>query len=141
MIDPHLNDVIQIRNEVHRLRLEGMDGVLKMSIEALSSCYNGTGAEWMSASIRNALDGLCAPFRPAVMVHDVETAESDGTPQTFDAVNRRFLANCRTCAKDAHPWYNWRRYALLVQARIMYDAVDEFGWKAWTDAYVDAHLN
>ena len=118
-----------------------MDNVLRIPIDRLPDYYNGTGAEWMPEASRQTLDGICAPFAPAVLVHDVETSLSDGTRETFDSVNRHFLTNCQTCAKDAHPWWHWKRYALLIQARIMYDAVDEFGWKAWIDAYTDIHLN
>lgn len=140
-IDERTQEIIDIRNQTKSLGLDGASVVVALTTEELSACYNGTGADWMPASARAALDGFCAPFLPAVMVHDVETSLSDGSRETFDEVNRRFLANCQTCAMDAYPWYSWKRYALLVQARIMYDAVDEFGWKAWTDAYTDAHIN
>lgn len=135
------DEIYHLRSEVKRLQLKGMDAVLRVPIDRLQDYFNGTGAEWMPESARSALDGLCSPFMPAVMVHDIETSQSDGSRQTFDEVNRRFLANCQTCAIDAYPWYSWRRYMLLVQARIMYDAVDEFGWKAWTDSYIDNHIN
>lgn len=135
------DEIYHLRSEVKRLQLKGMDAVLRIPIDRLPNYYNGTGAEWMPSAVRDVLDGVCAPFKPAVLVHDVETCLSDGTPQTFAEVNRRFLANCQVCAKDAYPWYSWKRYALLTEARIMYDAIDEWGWKAWLDAYMDTHLN
>lgn len=133
--------VSTIRNEVGRLGLVGMDEVLRLSIEGLAACYNGTGPDWMPDFARNALDGICAPFLPAVMVHDVEFTQSDGTVESFNMANDHLLENCVKCALDAHPWYSWRRYALFAKAIAIYRACCKFGWKAWTDAYTDAHLN
>ena len=129
------NDLSAIRAEVARLRLYGRDLVLALTLDAIAAAYNGTGPEFLPDAIRAKLDAVARPFLPAVMVHDVDFTTSDGTVGSFQAANRRLLANCIICALDAHPWHSWRRYALILEAWALYRACTQFGWIAWIQAY------
>ena len=130
-----LATVSAIRAEVGRLRLYGRDLVLALPLDALAAAYNGTGPEFLPATIRAKLDAAARPFLPAVMVHDVDYTFSDGTVGSFRSANRRLLVNCLICALDAHPWHSWRRYALILEAIALYRACTQFGWIAWIQAY------
>ena len=129
--------VSNLRAEVERLGLLGMESVISMPIEDLADAYNGTGPEFLPQRIRQKLDAVCRPFLPAVEVHDVEFTLSDGTRRSFLIANRHLLWNCIICACDSHPWYSWRRYVLILEAWAMYRAVshEQFGWVAWIQAY------
>ena len=106
-------------------------------MNVLASAYNGTGPEFLPNKIREKLDSVCRPFLPAVMIHDVDFTMSDGSRRSFLIANLHLFWNCITCANNAYPWTNWRRYALYLQAWAMYRAVsnDHFGWVAWGQAY------
>ena len=132
MLNP---DITSLRAEVARLRLYGRDLVLALSPDHLAAAYNGTGPEFLSAPIRAKLDAAARPFLPAVMVHDVDYTFSDGTVGSFRSANTRLLVNCILCALDAHPWYSWRRYTLILEAWALYRACAKFGWIAWIQAY------
>lgn len=119
--------------------LIGWHNVSAMSLDDLEKAYNGTGPEFLPAPIRAKLDAVCRPFLPAVMVHDVDFTRSDGTVGSFRTANRRLLYNCITCALNAHPWYSWRRYALVLKAFVIYRACSKFGWIAWRSAYHKTH--
>ena len=131
----NLATVSHLRAEVARLRLYGRDLVLALSPDHLAAAYNGTGPEFLHAPIRAKLGAAARPFLPAVMVHDVDYTFSDGTVGSFRSANRRLLLNCIICALDAHPWYSWRRYALILEAWALYRACTQFGWIAWIQAY------
>ena len=124
-----------VYDDVVRLRLIGWRNVSAMSFDDLEKAYNGTGPEFLPAPIRAKLDAACRPFLPAVMVHDVDFTRSDGTVGSFRAANRRLLFNCITCALNEYPWYSWRRYALVLEAFVIYRVCSKFGWIAWRSAY------
>ena len=131
----NLNTISALRVEVARLRLLGHRRVGALADADLSAAYNGTGPEFLPDSIRTKLDDFARPFLPAVMVHDVDFTNSDGTVGSFRSANRRLLVNCILCALDAHPWYSWRRYALIIEAWAIYRACSQFGWIPWILAY------
>lgn len=131
----HLTSVSTLRAEVARLRLLGHRRVGALADADLSASYNGTGPEFLPDYIRATLDSAARPFLPAVMVHDVDFTFSDGTVGSFRSANRRLLVNCILCAIDAHPWYSWRRYALIIEAWAIYRACSQFGWIPWILAY------
>ena len=130
-----LATVSHLRAEVARLRLYGCDLVLALPLDVLAAAYNGTGPEFLPGAIRAKLDDFARPLLPAVMVHDVDYTFSDGTVGSFRSANRRLFVNCLICALDAHPWYSWRRYALILEAWALYRACAKFGWIPWIIAY------
>ena len=115
--------------------LIGWRNVSAMSLDDLEKAYNGTGPEFLPAPIRAKLDAVCRPFLPAVMVHDVDFTRSDGTRRAFLVANQHLFYNCITCALHEYPWYSWRRYALVLEAFVIYRACSKFGWIAWRSAY------
>ena len=131
----HVGNVLTLRAEVERLRLDGWESVAILPIDALSASYNGTGPEFLPDTIRAKLDKIAKTFLPAVMVHDLDFERSDGSVQAFNEANDRLLENCVRCAIDARPWYSWRRYVLFVEAIAIYRACCKFGWAAWLSAF------
>ena len=134
-MDAHLEDIIRIRSEVERLRLYGGEKVLIQPLAQLAKIYNGTGPAFLPDSIRGALDKAAKTFLPAIMVHDGDFEDSDGTFKSFKVANLRLLVNCAKCALDAAPWDSCKRYALLGESWAIYRACDRFGWSAWMAAY------
>lgn len=130
-----INAMTNIRQDVARLRLLGADRVLSLQADTLAKCYNGTGPEFLPQRIRQKLDSVCLPFLPAFMVHDVEFSFSNGSRRSFIIANQHLFWNCIICACDAHPWYSWRRYALILESWALYRACARFGWIAWLLAY------
>ena len=131
----HVGNVLALRAEVERLRLDGWESVAILPIDALAASYNGTGPEFLPDTIRAKLNKIAKPFLPAVMIHDLDFERSDGSVQAFNEANDRLLENCVRCAIDARPWYSWRRYVLIVEAIAIYRACCKFGWAAWLSAF------
>lgn len=131
-----MDNISLIRSDVERLRLDGWEYVTSVPYDILKASYNGTGPEFLSENIRKRLDSITKPFLPAIMVHDLDFTRSDGTIISFNKANNRILKNCIKCAADTHPWYSWRRYALMAEAIVIYRACQKFGWIAWRSAYL-----
>ena len=126
-----------IRAAAIRLHIFGSLMLAYLPLDVLAKCYNGTGPEFLPQRIRQKLDAACRPFLPAVMIHDVDYTMSDGSRRSFRIANLHLLLNCIACANKTYSWNNWRRYALYIQAWVMYRAVSnpKFGWVAWIQAY------
>ena len=121
----------EIADEAVRLGLDGADAVSAFTDEELATMYNGTGPEFLPASVRARLDRRTVPFLPAVLIHDVDFSTGDGSRAGFDAANKRLLHNAILCAFGAAGWKSWRRYVLLAEAWALYRACDNGGWIAW----------
>lgn len=130
-------EIEDIRHDAIRLHLIGSMQLKYIPIDILAAAYNGTGPEFLPQKIRDRLDAASRPFLPAVMIHDVDYTMSDGSHRSFRIANQHLFWNCITCANNAYTWTNWRRYALYLQAWVMYRAVSnpKFGWVAWIQAY------
>ena len=130
-----MKSVLELRDDAIRMEPVGCDTLRGMTDDELKAAYNGIGPDSWPADVREKLSDKFHIYLPAVMIHDVDFGESDGTRETFDAVNRAFRKNCRACADDAYPWYSWRRYQARAGAEIAYKCVaSDLGWEAWQEA-------
>ena len=114
--------------------LDGVDELIDAPTWALARCYNGCGPEWMPSDLRDKLTRFLELFEPAFLGHDWDFSNSDGSEERFHAANLRLLCNCRKLADRKYGWWNWKRYRARAAAFALYEAVETFGWKAWTDA-------
>lgn len=131
------------RNEIDALLkaaaesgLEGLDFAADFDYEEIAAGYNGIGAEFLPAAVRDRITRYLALFEPAALIHDLRTDSSDGSRERFLAANDEFRRNCLKLANHAYPWYSWKRYRARAAAQVLFDFVsaDSFGWKAWQDA-------
>ena len=120
--------------------LDGVDELIDAPTWALARCYNGCGPEWIDncliygVRIRDKLTRFLELFEPAFLQHDWDFSNSDGSEDRFHAANLRLLYNCRKLADRKYGWWNWKRYRARAAAFALFEAVETFGWKAWTDA-------
>lgn len=128
--------VLELRDKARDMQLVGWWRLYRYEPEELARIYNGIGAEWMTEKVVKALTKFLGVFGPAAQIHDVDFHESDGSKDSFEAANDKFLRNCRKCAKTAYGWWRPRRYAALGVAKVMFKAVSgPGGWVAWRNAY------
>ncbi len=127
--------VQMLRIEAKRLGLEAPESFWMAPVEELARNYNGCGPEWMSKFERATLTFALRVFEPAILIHDYEFSESDGTKKSFKAANSRIFANCVKLAIAAYAWYRLWRYRWLRRAAVVWIFCRYGGWSAWTDAY------
>ncbi len=105
----------------------------------IEACYNGCGAEWMSACSRKFLDQFMQLYRDCVAVHDWDFEHSDGTKKSFKLANNRFKNNMKKVRDYYFPWSQPSKYAeclkWYLKARTAYRLLQFGGWKAWQDAH------
>ena len=103
-----------------------------MSVAEIAAAYNGIGADWMPAAIRDRLTTDYADLEPSAMIHDVDFDRASGTLAEFHEANARLRANIiRTANAVATPWITWRWWRLRLAATACYEAVEQFGIVAY----------
>ncbi len=116
--------------------LEGLDLSIPLGFAETVRAYNGIGAEWLPADVREKVTEYLALFEPAALIHDCRYHVSDGSRESFNQANAEFLRNCMKLAEYRYGFFNWRRYRAKAVAHVLYDCVSgQGGWKAWCEAY------
>lgn len=77
-------------------------------LETIRAAYNGCGPERWPAEWRDRLDALTAIYAPAVLVHDLDFGESDGTESGLTAANARFHRNLKAIFRHHYPLFSLR---------------------------------
>lgn len=106
--------------------------LVHMTAAEIAAAYNGIGADWMPAAIRDRLTTDYADIEPAAMIHDVDFDRADGSIDEFHAANARLRANIiRTANAVATPFITWRWWRLRLAATACYEATEQFGILAY----------
>ena len=134
-----LDQIPRWQRNINKLGLEMSFKMQRASDEQIDSFYNGAGAEWMPDWSRDILDNFLQKYRECVAIHDWDFSHSDGSEYSFKMANERFKRNMKKVRDYYYPWSNPLLYGecfkWYLKARAAYRAVENFGWKAWTDAY------
>lgn len=129
MTDVHIRDLI---GRAADYCLDLGPHLAGMSVAEIAAAYNGIGADWMPAAIRDRLTTDYADLEPAAMIHDVDFDRASGTLAEFREANARLRANIiRTANAVATPWISWRWWRLRLAATACYEAVEQFGLIAY----------
>lgn len=108
MID--IMNIARIRRLAYDYNLRGSNKLLKYSDDAMQGIYNGVGPDRWPDNVRRLLTGLAALYEPAVMIHDVEFKESDGTANGFADTVDHFKANVKIILKKEYPFWTWAQF-------------------------------
>ena len=136
-MDEKKEKVGKLIDEARAAGLAGADWCVGLGVDKVAEEYNGIGPEFLPIDVRAKVTEWLALFEPAALIHDCRVGASDGWREGFLASNDEFRRNCLTLADRAYPWYSWRRYRARAVAQLLFDFVsaDDFGWKAWMDAF------
>lgn len=119
-------------------KLPGYECLTKFSDEELADMYNGIGADWMPDWSRKAADNIWPIFLPCALIHDVRYAtEKDRSRAMFYKVNDDLRKGCLYCADHHFAWWRPSRYLARRSGKILAQACDDFGFRAWKEAYND----
>lgn len=115
--------------------LDGVETLLKVGFPTVAAEYNGIGAAWMPAKIRDKITTDYADLEPAAMIHDVDYARASGTFADFYAANARLRDNIlKTADAVAFPWISWKWWKLRLAATACFEAVERLGILAYMQA-------
>ena len=130
-----VSEVKSLLDTALALGLAGAEHCACLSLDTLAAMYNGVGPARAPGWLRWLLDKCHRTFLAAVMIHDVDFSESDGTTGGFDLANDRLEYNCLLCADAAYGAWNPLRYVARRRARKIAGVCRAVGWTAWMDAF------
>lgn len=124
------------REFVSRHRIMNSMMLFEHSDEEIIASCNGIGPDRWPEAVRNVIDFLNPCFILPSVIHDLSfTYDNDGTAEKFHHHNKIFEVNCSLMSKYSYGWWNPMRYVYLHKAKKFGMLLDDFGWKAWEDAY------
>lgn len=94
--------------DIDYLELSGRECIEKYTFFELERIYNGAGPDRWSDTSRDIVTALMNLYRPAIVIHDVQFHESDGTVETFDHVTQCWIDNCRKIFDFHYPLLTWQ---------------------------------
>ena len=134
--EDRLAEVAGVLQEALCADLMGAEWASDKGLSWLAEACNGIGPEFFGEDLRKKTSEWLALFRPAALIHDARTHESNGMLPLFCLANAEFHINCRRLADRAYPWWNWKRYRARLVADALYDCVSSpAGWEAWQQAH------
>jgi hypothetical protein len=140
-----LREITDLLEEMDRIPGFDPGPVRLASIETLRAAYNGCGPERWPQAIRDLLDSRTSDYAPAVLVHDLEFHQSDGTARRLAAANDRFRRNLEATFHHRYPLLTWkilrpsyrlaRARAKAVMMALALAISSVFTRRAWLEAY------
>lgn len=104
-----LQEVVRICGLVEEYKLQGREIIGKYLKSEIQEIYNGAGPDsWIELG-REVLTILMSLFKPAILIHDLDFDNSDGTEETFQKVTDRWKANCRAVLDANYPLLTWKQ--------------------------------
>jgi hypothetical protein len=82
--------------------------------------YNGIGAEWMPARLRNLVTKLFSKMEAAALIHDVEYLNPNKSYWNFTKANFRLF-------------YNGIKSSCIFSGFSLFVICQLFGWSAWKE--------
>ena len=129
--------VERLRNIAISLKCAADPSFFQARLECLKKAYNGAGPDWMASPLRKIISWFLRTFAVAVLIHDWDYDNSNGTVTDFARANIRFYQNCIILinAKYNHWWLTPIKYYATGKAGLAYLSVEDFGWVAWQDGF------
>ena len=93
----------KFKKKIIKFKLECSPYFFKLSDSELTEIYNGAGSDNTCQPIRWLITGLLSPFKPSVLIHDVDFTFK---LEPFDAVNDRFDRNNQKLIDGEYSWWN-----------------------------------
>ena len=100
-----IEDIIQ---QCEDYRLSGREVLARFSLEEIAAEYNGAGPDSWLPEARDILTRAMALFKPVVLIHDIQFAQSDGTDEGFARTVDDWCANTGKIMNAVFPLFTWR---------------------------------
>lgn len=140
-----LEEIARLRQACKDYQLAGREILARFTLEEIAAEYNGAGPDSWLPEAREILTKAMELFKPVVLIHDMQFAQSDGSDEGFARTVADWCANTRKI-KDAEYPVNWwkilfnKSYRMKVEywTCIMESANYAISTKAAKDAWIAA---
>ena len=82
-----LEEIAELRQKCEDYQLAGREILARFTLEEIAAEYNGAGPDSWLPEAREILTKAMELFKPVVLIHDMQFAQSDGSDEGF-AKNR-----------------------------------------------------
>ena len=138
-------EIIVLRQQCADYRLSGREILSRFTLFELAEEYNGAGPDSWQPEAREILTGAMTLFKPAVLIHDIQFAQSDGTDEGFGRTVADWCANTGKIMAAEYPLFTWQIFNRGYRRELAYwtgvrKAADlavstQAAKNAWTAAY------
>ena len=101
-------EIIVLRQQCEDYRLTGREILDRFTLEELAEEYNGAGPDSWLPEAREILTRAMTLFKPAVLIHDIQFAQSDGTDEGFARTVDDWCANTGKIMAAEYPLFTWQ---------------------------------
>ena len=128
-----LKKIKELKELAEQYKLENCEIIRRYTMAQLCKYYNGIGPDAFPEWLRDKVSEWNPSLEPAALIHDLEWTESDGSEEMFQASNERLERNGIRLAKGMFPWYHYRRYLVMYQAKRFAQLCGLFGFDGWRE--------
>ena len=138
--------------EIEKLRIKcaeyglvGREILDRFTLEELAAEYNGAGPDSWIPEARYLLTQAMVLFKPVVLIHDIQFAQSDGTDEGFSKTVDDWCANTKKIMAAEYPVWTWRlldnnyRRELAYWTGVMKAVNLAISTRAAKEAWIAAH--
>ncbi len=97
-----------LRRKCGEYQLAGREILDRFTLEELAEEYNGAGPDSWLPDARAVLTAAMALFKPVVLIHDIQFAQSDGTDEGFARTVSDWCANTKKIMDAEFPLFTWK---------------------------------
>ena len=140
-----LTEIDDLRRQCEDYRLSGREILDGLTPEEIAAEYNGAGPDSWLPEAREILTRAMALFKPVVLIHDIQFAQSDGTDEGFARTVADWCANTGKIMAAEYPLFTWRLFNRDYRRELAYwtgvrKAADlAISTKAAKESWVAAH--
>lgn len=126
-------------------QLAGREILERFTLKELAEEYNGAGPDRWLPEAREILTRAMSLFKPVVLIHDIQFAQSDGTDEGFARTVAVWCANTRKIMDAEYPLFTWKLFDRSYRRDLAYwtgvrKAADlAISTRAAKRAWIDAH--
>ena len=103
-----LNEIAELRETCEYYQLAGREILDRFTLEEIAAEYNGAGPDSWLPVAREALTAAMSLFKPVVLIHDMQFAQSDGTDEGFAKTVDDWCANTKKIKNALYPLSWWK---------------------------------
>lgn len=117
-----LAELDELRRKCEEYNLSGREILDRFTLEELAAEYNGAGPDSWIPEARNILTKAMALFRPVVLIHDIQFAQSDGTDEGFTKTVDDWCVNTKKILAAEYPVWTcpWRLFNKNYRRELAY---------------------
>ena len=115
-----LAEIDSLRQQCEDYQLSGREILDRFTLEEIAREYNGAGPDSWLPEAREILTRAMSLFKPVVLIHDIQFAQSDGSDEGFAKTVSDWCSNTRKILAAEYPIWTWRLLSKSYRINLAY---------------------